>query len=122
MPTNFTFLERVTMPPETRESPFFQLNDPNIYCEVRLDPNAQDWNDPTLQVTVYLQRSTDGGSTWENWDWDSFQGGEMASDGGYPQIGRECLPAEWPSYVRIIVSVNKSTRIGFKGVFNNVVP
>jgi hypothetical protein len=120
--TLFTFIERVTMSPDERISPYFQLNDPNIYCEVRLDPNAQDWQDTTLQVSVYLQRSLDSGATWQDWDWDTFTGGEMASDGGFPFVGRECLPAEWPTLVRIKVANNKSSRLGFKGKFDTVVP
>lgn len=116
MAVEFVFLAQAPLDGgQEYESPQFEFEAPNDFVAVYLDPNMQDWRDADLQVTIYLDHSTDGGFTWEVWDNDFFQGTEtnINSPTGLPYIGRG--GNEPGDRIRVRLTLNQAARLGVNG-------
>lgn len=86
-------------------------------------PSQGEWlvTPPDYLAEVVLQRSDDGGATWVDWDWDTFEGGRMASDGSgrMPFIARgENTPLTAPVLLRCTFQHNQRRRMGLLGEFS----
>ena len=82
---------------------------------IGLDADSVDYDDPTLQLTLTVERSDDGGLNWQPWASAVITGGTYAQDGSLPTMELTLGRARRTSLIRTSLVPNKPTRIGLTG-------
>lgn len=103
--------------PGTIQSPAIDLPQGIIISDLQIV--SSDWPDPQLHWSIDVERSFDGGQTWQYWF-----GGNGTGEQSYDKQGQPVMPRlgvnlngdEPPMKLRATVGLNKKIRIGLKGL------
>ena len=82
---------------------------------IGLDTDPVDYDDPLLQLMLTVERSDDGGLSWQLWASAVITGGTYAQDGSLPTMELTLGRARCTSLIRTSLVPNKPTRIGLTG-------
>lgn len=110
-----TFAGRVRLTPGEYVTPSFDVPAGVTLLRLVLNPNAADWLDTSLRLSVMVERSDDGGQTWGGWFGADFNGGSFTKDGSLPRIAHEPVPEMLPCKIRLRHAINLNLRVGYDG-------
>jgi hypothetical protein len=80
---------------------------------------SSDWPDPALLWSVDVEKSLDGGQTWQYWFGSSGDGQwchDKLGNNIMPRFGVNLTGSEPGAMVRVAVSLNKKIKIGLRSV------
>lgn len=94
------------------ETPSFIVPPSRETIRIFLDPNATDWNNPSLAGSLDLLGSSDGGNTWNHLVGMVFAGASFDKDGNPPSV--TFIQNENSTFDRIKarIALNDNIRIG----------
>jgi hypothetical protein len=116
MPTH-DLVVQANIGPGTITSPWFALPLGLKISDIALVSSA--WPDPTLLVSLRVERSYDGGATgqfWFGWSGTGAQSYDRAHNPIMPRFGARLTGSEPQMHVRASVTLNKRIRIGVQGI------